>query len=505
MSEFGGADGTELLDAGARLGLLDAVGCAIWVYDGQNVLYLNREMERLTGYTRKEMLRPQFFENLIHHDDRDMIVERGRARVRGEAVPEDYDVRFLARDGSVKSMAIHGRRTQVDGRWVSVVSAVDVTELEDARRTVREGTTQLRALLNAVPATIIVTDDRGKPTFVNRYWLEFTGQPLEQAMQRGTAPLIHPDDVKGASRRWSEAQRKRAAYEIEYRIRDRHGEFRWQVFRIRPAISEEGQLIAWTAVSIDVHETRELREQLQVSVEQLADAINAKDEVLGLISHELRTPLTTLLGNASYLGRHADDISGEALAEFAAELQRDARRLYAIIENMLVLSRLGAGETIETEPVRLSRLAEEAITEFRERSPARHLEVAVPGNAPLVMANPVYFKQVLGNLLSNADKYSPAEGPIAVSITAADGFLVTQVTDCGSGIPAEDVEHVFSPFFRSSQHSTFTGIGLGLTVCQRLVELQGGQITVRNLPEGGCAFSFTTPLADIEDEVDEPD
>jgi two-component system sensor histidine kinase KdpD len=255
-------------------------------------------------------------------------------------------------------------------------------------------------------------------------------------------------------------------------------------------------------VSVDVHETRELREQLQLTVDQLASAILAKDEMLGLISHELRTPLTTLLGNASYLARHAGQIGAEEVNEFAGELQHDARRLHALIENMLVLSRLGSGAaTIETEPIRVNRVVDEVVSEFRDRSPARPVEVSIDAAIPLGMANPAYFGQVLGNLLSNADKYSPPGGPIAITVVEHDGFLETSVTDCGDGIPPEDVDHVFSPFFRSGQHSSFTGLGLGLTVCQRLVELQGGTISVRNLPQGGCSFRFTTPVAELVFEL----
>jgi PAS domain S-box-containing protein len=500
VSGTDGDDPGDILDAQTRLELLESVGSGIWVYDGQDVLYVNRAMEVLTGYNRQEMLQPGFFERLIHPDDRDMIVERGQARVRGETVPEDYEVRILALNGEVRTLAIHGRRAQIDGRWVSVVSAVDVSELREARRSVREGAAQLRALLNAVPATIIVTNERGKPAFVNRHWLEFTGQPLEEAMQHGTAPLIHPDDLEDAARRWVEAQRDRIAYEIEYRIRDRHGDYRWQLFRIRPVISEEGHLFGWTSVSIDVEETRELREQLQLTIDQLASAIRAKDEVLGLISHELRTPLTTILGNAAYLFRHSGRVSAEEVAEFAAELQRDGRRLYTLIENMLVLSRLGAGETIDTEPVRVNHLVNEVVAEFSERVPARPVTVTMGDSLRLGLANPSYFKQTLGNLLSNADKYSPPGAPIAVEVDERDGFLETSVTDAGPGIPADDVDHVFSPFFRSRQHSTFHGLGLGLTVCQRLVELQGGRINVRNLAAGGCRFEFSTPVADFEVE-----
>jgi PAS domain S-box-containing protein len=173
-----------------------------------------------------------------------------------------------------------------DSRRVSVVSAVDVTALHEAKATIREGSVQLTALLNAVPAHIITTDSLGKPTFVNRHWLEFTGQTREEAMRNGTARLMHENDWATAQAAWRSALKSCEPYEIEYRIRDRNGDFRWQMFRIRPVKDASGACYGWTSVSVDVHETRELRTELERTIRQLADAIDAKDEVFGLISHE---------------------------------------------------------------------------------------------------------------------------------------------------------------------------------------------------------------------------
>lgn len=489
----------DVLGGDASLELLDQVGCGIWVYDGDDIRYVNNALEELTGYNRAQLLQPRFFQKLVHDDDREFIVERGQARVRGEAVPEQYEIRIVHKEGAVRTLSIHAKRILLNGTPLSVVSATDVTPLKAAERVIRDGTDRLIAFLNAVPAHIIATDAAGKPTFVNHHWLEFTGQAREEAMARGTAPLIHPDDMAEAARRWAEAQRNQQAYEIEYRVRDRDGEFRWQMFRIQPVLSEAEGLVGWTSVSIDVHEMKELREKLQDTVEQLADAVASKDEVLGLISHELRTPLTTLMGNASYLLRHGEEVGPEGRLGIATDLAADSRRLYAVIENMLVLSRIEAGAQLETEPARLNRLVEAEIAEFRHRCPGREVIVDAPEDLPLVLVNPTYYRQVLGNLLSNADKYSPAQGPISVRLTVDGDFVDSHVVDTGPGIPDGDRDRIFAPFFRSQGHAALTGTGLGLTVCRRLVELHGGTISAQNLEGGGCRFSFTTPIPHFED------
>ncbi len=489
------------LDRDARLALLDSVCCGVWVYDGQSVRYVNRGLGELTGYTRAELLQPGFFEQIVHVEDRAMMVARGRARVRGENPADQYEIRLLTRDGEFRTLRIDARRAELEIGPVSVVSATDITALKDAQRTIRSGTAAVLTLLDSLPAHVIGTDAAGKPTFVNNHWLEFTGQLRQEAMATGAAKLMHPDDRKRAARAWTVARKAETAYEIDYRVRDRRGEFRWQNFRIWPVKDQDGKLTGWTSVSVDIQDAKELEEQLMLANQQLADAVHAKDEVLGLVSHELRTPLTTLLGNARVLKTRAEELDPEERSRIAADLEHDARRLYAIIENMLVLSRASVGEPAEIEPVLLRRLAETTINDFQTRVPSREVSLTADGPLSFAMANPTYYQQILGNLLSNADKYSPAGLPIEVTVVSGSEVATTSVGDHGPGIPEAEASRIFDPFFRSpNQSARVHGVGLGLTVCQRLVELQGGVITVGNRPGGGCAFTFTIPVATFDDE-----
>lgn len=216
----------------------------------------------------------------------------------------------------------------------------------------------------------------------------------------------------------------------------------------------------------------------------------AKDEFLGLVSHELRTPLTAILGNAQVLTRVGEDIEPEDRKQAHADVLSYAERLQTIIENLLMLARMDPGTPVPTEPVSIQRLAERVADEHGG------VAVDVEGGVPPVRGRPVCIEQILVNLVSNAKKYSAAGAPIDVSITATpEDEVIVRVLDRGAGIDEGEARRLFSPFYRSPRTATQApGAGIGLTLCKRLVELQGGRIWAKPREGGGAEFSFTLPV-----------
>ncbi len=229
--------------------------------------------------------------------------------------------------------------------------------------------------------------------------------------------------------------------------------------------------------------------------EELERANEYKDELLGLVSHELRTPLTTLAGNANILRRRGDELPKEVRDMALLDIERDAGRLQRIVENMLNLAQPRRHR--EFEPTLLRHLIERIVAEHMQRfsKPAIHFEV--PQELFPVLADEGYVRQIVGNLISNAVKYA-GEGEVDIRLGRADvpDQAFVEVSDRGKGISAESLKQITEPFYRSPENSRqASGLGLGLTVCQRLVELQGGTFSVAARPGGGTTFSFTLPIA----------
>ena len=231
------------------------------------------------------------------------------------------------------------------------------------------------------------------------------------------------------------------------------------------------------------------------------DLERAKDLFFATTSHELKTPLTVVKGLASTLLRHWDQMPEDRRIDALETIERRAENLDRLIERILVGSRVQAGafEVVAT-PVDLARLVDDIVVGFAAASgPAHEVVAELPaGGVPLVAGDRQVIDTILGHLLENAIKYSPAGGRVAVRIDEGlgpdDAEVVVHVEDEGVGIEG-DVERLLAPFVQADGRATrrFGGVGLGLYIVRSLVDALGGTLRVGNVEGGGSRFSFSVP------------
>jgi signal transduction histidine kinase len=219
-----------------------------------------------------------------------------------------------------------------------------------------------------------------------------------------------------------------------------------------------------------------------------------KDEFISLVSHELRTPMTVITGSlrtATSAGISPED--REILLQNAIE---GADSLSAILENLLELSRYQAGRLqLHTEAVTIPDIAADVIERLKPRAEGRKFRLEFADRLPQVQADPMRVDRILFNLLENAIKYSPDKSVIKVFARKDRKMVITGVADQGIGISKGDQGRLFELFERLGNSSTSQGLGLGLVVCKRLVEAQGGQVWVESEPGKGSTFYFTLPVS----------
>jgi PAS domain S-box-containing protein len=261
-----------------------------------------------------------------------------------------------------------------------------------------------------------------------------------------------------------------------------------------PLRDPDGRLVGGVNVLIDVSDRHQAEKALEATTEALAVSSAARDDFLGLVSHELRTPVTTIYGNARLLLDRVDRLP-DAERDMVADIAVDSERLLAIVENLLLLSRLQAGAEPDLEPELLRHVVEQEVAAFTKRHPERDVAFAAPGHHVVVEADRAYLMLVVQNLLSNADKYG-GSGSIEVIVDHDEVEARVSVLDRGLGIDGIDPEDLFSPFFRAKPaQKAASGLGLGLPVCRRILETMGGRIWARPRDGGGSEFGFAVPIS----------
>jgi signal transduction histidine kinase len=242
---------------------------------------------------------------------------------------------------------------------------------------------------------------------------------------------------------------------------------------------------------------QEANEALERTGDALAHAIRSKDELLGMISHELRAPLTVILGNATLL--QEDRVrTVEQQQQALSDISFSGRQLERLVTNMLVLARDGVEleNDPDLEPLLLQRILPDAIDEHLRLHPTPAVTLHVDAQLPAVLGRPGYVSQLVTNLLGNAAKYADPLYPVEVTATRDGAEVQITVADRGADLDVDEVSALFEPFYRSnSARQKAGGVGLGLAVCRRLMDAQGGRIWAAPREGGGLEVCFAMQIA----------
>ena len=248
--------------------------------------------------------------------------------------------------------------------------------------------------------------------------------------------------------------------------------------------------------------------------ESEADARHSEERMRRFIadaSHELRTPLSVIRGFAEYY-RQRQDVGRTELDRLIGRVEDEAARMGILVEDLLMLARLDQQRPLSERPVDVLALAADAVQDGRVLAPERDISLSVrSGSAFIVIGDDVRLRQVIGNLMSNALRYTPVESPIIVIVRSGrlDGrpAVVLEVEDHGPGLPPEQAERVFERFYRADPARTRAdgGTGLGLAIVAGLVAAHGGTVELETAPGEGATFRVTLPLEPDAVAVDELD
>jgi signal transduction histidine kinase/CHASE3 domain sensor protein len=339
------------------------------------------------------------------------------------------------------------------------------------------------AVLDATNEGIVLWDDAGNVVLQNSAFIELMAERgITPALGlatgvEATKALVEDPDAYVA---WFDTLKMDPEYEgtLAYRMRESRRTFLLYTAPVGVAGARAGRLIV-------MRDTTAERE-----AEQL------KTDLVATVSHELRTPLASILGFAELL--NARDPDPETRRKYVQTIYSEGQRLTALVNDFLDLHRIEHGDfQLSRESVDVAELLEEEIEVFDGQSSHHTFELKIEPDRAAVTAEAdrARLTQVIGNLFSNAVKYSPDGGVVAVTASRRNGAVRVSVADRGIGIPAADRNRIFEKFFRaSSDGRTIGGTGLGLAVCKEIVEAHDGTIGFDTSEGNGSTFWFEVPV-----------
>ncbi|WP_439627054.1 PAS domain S-box protein [Gemmata sp.] len=447
-------------------------------------LRVNRKLCDILGYGHDELL-GLTFQDITHPADLAADLAHVERLLAGDIPTYAMEKRYVRKDRSPVwvNLTVSLARTP-RGRpdyFISVVE--DISPRKDAEE-------QARTLADAIPHLCWTADPDGHIVWYNRRWVEYTGRGHEQMKGLRWVPVLDAAVQPRVLDRWLGCIATGRPFDMEFPIRGRDGEFRHFLTRAEPVRDGGGRVVRWFGTGTDI--------TARVRAEQaLGEADRRKDEFLATLAHELRNPLAPIRNALQILRLSpARDVQDRVHALMHRQLDQVVR----LVDDLLDVSRISTGKLeLRTERVPLRAVLDRAMEASGPLidQMGHELTVSAPGQTLTVDADPARLGQVFCNLLNNAAKYMDRGGRIWLAVERQGSDAVVSVRDAGVGIAADQLPHIFQMFSQveGSLDKSQGGLGIGLTLVKRLVEMHGGRIEARSDGPGrGSEFVVRLPV-----------
>jgi len=310
---------------------------------------------------------------------------------------------------------------------------------------------------------------------------------------------IHPDDQAEVLAAIDHAIRNKSTFELEHRVIRADGTLGWTFSRAIPLLDAQGRIVEWFGTARDVTERKRAEQALR-------DSDRRKDEFIAVLAHELRNPLAPLINAVQLLHRAPNDVTTQHQA--LAMIERQTLSIAKLVDDLMEMARVTSGRLqLQLERVSLADVVERSVEIVSALIAQRQhrLSVTLPPHALEVHADAARVQQIIVNLLNNAAKYTDEGGRIDLFVSREGELAILRVCDTGIGIEPELMPRLFQPFTQSpySVARSRGGLGIGLSLVRRLVELHGGTIEARSEIGAGSEFTVKLPACDSSAQPDE--
>ena len=485
---------------------LSSIGDAVITTDDEGrVTYLNRVAESLTGWTLHEARGKPLDEvfRIINEDTRQTVENPATRALRaGVIVGLANHTLLIAKNGSEhpiddSAAPIRDERGVVSG-CVLIFRDVSQRRLGEKREAARlESARFLASIVESSDDAIISKSLDGIIQSWNAAAERLFGYTSDEAVGRHISLIIPPDRIAEEDHIIATLKAGSPIDHFETERVRKDGQQVLVSLTVSPIRDDDGRVIGASKIARDISDRKLVEDNLRRLAADLEKADRRKNEFLATLAHELRNPLAPLSNTLEILKRSANqDVT---VRQGLDTMERQLEQLVRLVDDLLDLSRITHNRIeLRKRHIELASVLRQAVLAAQPLAEAAHhtIDVVLPAEAIHLQADQVRLTQVFGNLLNNSCKYTPPSGKIRVNVSREGEEAIVTVTDSGIGIPPDKLDTIFEMFTQvdSSLEQSQGGLGIGLTLVKRLVEMHGGTVTARSAgADHGSTFEVRLP------------
>jgi PAS domain S-box-containing protein len=358
-------------------------------------------------------------------------------------------------------------------------------DVKKAFQQVENERARFQFMAESMPQKIFTATPEGEIDYFNGQWMEFTGLTREEIMGWGWIRFVHPDDVEANVQEWQRCVASGDPFMFQQRFRRADGQYRWHLSRAHGMRDPNGTITIWIGSNTDIHEQKETEQELR----RLNDDLQ---QFAYSASHDLQEPIRNVAVYSEIVARRYQQVLDADGQQFLGFLREGGRRLATLVNDLLAYTRASMAE-LSGNSISAREALDNSLATLAEPI---HVNGAVvtSDELPAVHMGELHLQQIFQNLIGNALKYRSEEPPrIHISARMLGRMWWFSVRDNGIGIDPEYKEKIFGVFKRLSHDRKHDGTGIGLAICQRIVERYGGRIWVESELGKGAIFHFTIP------------
>ena len=373
------------------------------------------------------------------------------------------------------------------------VMVLDITERKRMEERLQKSEQLYRAIGESIDYGIWVCDTDGRNIYASKSFLDLVGFTQEQCSNFGWGNVLHPDDGERTIAAWKECVRTGGIWDIEHRYRGVDGKWHFILARGVPVRNEQGEIICWAGINLDISALKKAEISLKERTQQLEEANKELESFSYSISHDLRAPVRAIDGFSSMLMKTLDKtLDDEARRRFNIILE-STKKMNHLIDDLLALSRIGRA-AMTRKKIDMNKMTKSAWQQQLSINPDRTI-VLKNGDLPDAFGDGSFIFQVLVNLLSNAVKYTGMRKDAVIEIGGEIKQLenIYYVKDNGVGFDMQYHDKLFGVFQRLHRMEDFEGTGVGLAIVERIIHRHGGRVWAEGEVDKGATFYFTLP------------